>query len=49
MKIDQLLNAVKIGLLVAGSLATGKIAKGLERANEAVDIAKAVKKTIKKK
>lgn len=49
MKIDQILNAVKIGLLVARSLASGKLAKGLEKADEAVDIAKAVKKTIKKK
>jgi hypothetical protein len=49
MKIDQILTAIKIGIGVAKSLATGKVAKGLEKADIAVDIAKAVKKTIKAK
>lgn len=49
MKIDQLLLALKIGIGVTRSLATGKVAKGLEKADEAVDIAKAVKKMIRPK
>lgn len=49
MKIDQILIAIKIGLGVFKSLATGKLAKGLDKADEAVDIAKAVKKLLKKK
>lgn len=47
MKIDQILLAIKIGASVAKSLATGKVAKGLEKTEEAVDIARAVKKMIK--
>lgn len=49
IKIDQILNAVKIGIGVAKSLATGKVAKTLDTMDTAVDIAKAVKKTLKAK
>lgn len=49
MKIDHLLNAIRIGAAVAKSLATGRLAKGLEKTEEAVVIAQAVKKMIKPK
>jgi hypothetical protein len=48
MKFDQLMLAIKIGAGVGKSLMTGKPAKVLEKTEEAVDIAKAVKKFIKK-
>lgn len=48
MKFDQIMFAIKMGLGVTKSIATGKAAKVLEKADEAVDIAKAVKKFIKK-
>lgn len=47
MKLDQILVAAKIGISVFKSLATGKLAKGLEKTEEAIDITKAVKKLIK--
>lgn len=49
MKFDQIFNALKIGIVVAKSLATGKVAKTLETTETAIDIAKAVKKTLKAK
>jgi len=48
MKIDQILLAVKIGVGVGKSVLTGKPAKVLEKTEEAVDIAKAVRKFLKK-
>lgn len=49
MKISEILNAIKIGTLVAKSLATGKVATTLDKIDQGVDIAKAVKKILKKK
>jgi len=49
MKLDDILIAAKIGIGVTKSLMTGKVAKTLEKADEAVDIAKAVRKFLKKK
>jgi len=49
MKIDQILIAVKIGAALAKSLATGKLAKALEKTEEAASIAQAVKKMIRPK
>lgn len=49
MKIDQWFNAIKIAIQVAQSLGSGKVSKKLEKAEEAVDIAKAVKKMLKGK
>jgi hypothetical protein len=49
MKIDHLLNAIRIGSAVAKSLFTGRLAKGLEKTEEAAVIAQAVKKMIKPK
>lgn len=48
MKLLQILNAIKIGALVAKSLTTGKVASTLETIERGADIAKAVKKAIKK-
>ena len=49
IKVDQILDALKIAVGVFSSLATGKVAKKLETIDTAVDIAKAVKKTLKAK
>lgn len=48
MKFDQIMLAIKIGAGVGKSIFTGKAAKILDKTEEAVDIAKAVKKFIKK-
>lgn len=48
MKLDKILTAIKIGAGVGKSLVTGKPAKVLDKIEEAADIAKAVKKLIKK-
>jgi hypothetical protein len=48
MKFDAIMMAIKIGAGVGKSLLTGKPAKVLEKTEEAVDIAKAVKKFIVK-
>lgn len=48
-KFDQITSAIKIGIQVALSLTSGKVSKGLEKADDAVDIAKAVKKMLKGK
>ncbi len=44
----NIFKAIKIGLQVASSLAKGKVSEKLVIANEAVYIAEAVSKTIKK-
>lgn len=49
MKIDQFLTAVKIAIDVFRSLASGKVVKRLDQADDAVEIAKAVKKMLKGK
>jgi hypothetical protein len=48
MKFDQIMLAIKIGAGVGKSVLTGKPAQILEKTDEAVDIAKAVKKLLKK-
>lgn len=48
MRFDQILLAIKIGAGVGKSIFTGKTAKVLDKTEEAVDIAKAVKKLLKK-
>lgn len=48
MRFDQILLAIKIGAGVGKSIFTGKAAKVLDKTEEAVDIAKAVKKFLKK-
>ena len=45
---DKILLAVKIGVGVGKSVLTGKPAKVLDKTEEAVDIAKAVRKLLKK-
>ena len=49
MKLNEILTAVKIGAAVGKSLLVGKVAKTLEKVEEASDIAKAVAKLVKKK
>lgn len=49
IKIDQWLNAIKIAINVGQSLGLGKVSKGLEKADGAVEITKAVKKMLKGK
>ena len=46
--LDKILLAVKIGVGVGKSVLTGKPAKVLDKTEEAVDIARAVKKFLKK-
>jgi hypothetical protein len=48
MKLNQIFNALKIGLAVGKSLATGKVSKTLEKAEQAANIADAVKDLIAK-
>ena len=48
MKLKGILKAIKIGLGVSKSLVTGKVAKVLDTASDAVEIAVAVKATIDK-
>jgi hypothetical protein len=48
MKIKGIFAAIRIGLAVSKSLATGKVAKGLEKTEDALSIAEAVKALISK-
>jgi hypothetical protein len=48
-KFDQMILAIKIGAGVSKSIFTGKPAPILEKVEEATDIAKAVRKFLKKK
>lgn len=47
MKLKTFLTALKIGVNVTKSLATGKVAKALTTADESIVIAEAVARTIK--
>ena len=47
MKIDQIITGIKIAVLVGKAIITGKHSETLDKIDQAADIAKAVKKTIK--
>jgi hypothetical protein len=49
MKFDQIMLAIKIGAGVGKSVLTGKPAEILDKTAEATDIAKAVRKFLKKR
>lgn len=49
MDAKKIFNAVLIGFGVAKSLATGKVAKSLDKVEEGVQIAKAIAKLVKPK